>query len=287
MAEIKTIQANGLEFAYFEAGTGPLVLCMHGFPDTAHTWLDLLSKLADTGYHAVAPFMRGYYPSAIPADGDYSTLALGQDILGLIDAFGAESAIVIGHDWGAMSAYSAVNQDTHNKISKLVTIAIPHPRTIRPNLRFLIKAWHFVFFQFRYFARRWMRKNDYGTIDYIFKWWSPDWQFTAEDSQPVKDAFKQTGRVDSALGYYWSFVPNPFDKQAKEAQRIVAKKISIPTLTFVGKNDGAVDWAVFNESHRGFTGDFELVVMEGAGHFLHREKPDDFGQKVLAFLQAD
>src|SRR5207244_7399168 len=72
----RTVSANGVEFAVLEAGTGPLALCLHGFPDSAHTWRHLLPALAERGFHAVAPFMRGYAPTAIPADGRHRLRAL-------------------------------------------------------------------------------------------------------------------------------------------------------------------------------------------------------------------
>ena len=94
------VDANGLKFAYLEEGTGPLVLMLHGFPDTAHTWDDLRSRIAAKGYRAVSPFMRGYHPTAIPdRDADQETLA--RDALALIEALGASEAVVIGHDFGA------------------------------------------------------------------------------------------------------------------------------------------------------------------------------------------
>ena len=65
----RTVTANGLQFGVLEVGSGPLALCLHGFPDSAHTWRYLLPALADAGFHAVAPFMRGYAPTGIPADG--------------------------------------------------------------------------------------------------------------------------------------------------------------------------------------------------------------------------
>ena len=100
------VDANGLKFAYLEEGTGPLVLMLHGFPDTAHTWDDLRSRIAAKGYRAVSPFMRGYHPTAIPdRDADQETLA--RDALALVDALGASEAVVIGHDWGASAAYGA------------------------------------------------------------------------------------------------------------------------------------------------------------------------------------
>src|ERR1700744_4211160 len=104
--EIHFIEANGLRFAYLEQGSGPLVLMLHGFPDTAHTWDDLRRRIAAKGYRAVSPFMRGYHPTAIPdRDADADTLA--RDPRAFIDALGAREAIVIGHDGGAGAAYGA------------------------------------------------------------------------------------------------------------------------------------------------------------------------------------
>ena len=105
---IRYVNANGLKFAYLEEGSGPLVLMLHGFPDTAHTWDDLRPRIAAKGYRAVSPFMRGYYPTEVPdRDPDQETLA--RDPLALIDALGATEAIVIGHDWGApIAACSAL-----------------------------------------------------------------------------------------------------------------------------------------------------------------------------------
>src|SRR5258707_10001114 len=103
---VQYVDANGLKFAYLEDRSGPLVLMLHGFPDTAHAWDDLRPRIAANGYRAVSPFMRGYHPSAIPDhDSDQETLA--RDPLALIDALGAREAIVIGHDWGASAAYGA------------------------------------------------------------------------------------------------------------------------------------------------------------------------------------
>jgi pimeloyl-ACP methyl ester carboxylesterase len=82
------VDAGGLRFGYLEQGTGPLVLLVHGFPDTAHTWDATMPALAAAGYRAVAPFTRGYHPTAIPADGAYDTDTLGNDVIALIDALG-------------------------------------------------------------------------------------------------------------------------------------------------------------------------------------------------------
>src|SRR2546423_8762255 len=108
MTEIATIRANDLTFGYLEAGDGPLALCLHGFPDSAWTWRHLLPALADAGYHAVAPWLRGYAPTAVPADGRYQSGALVADAVALHDAFGGDGdAVLVGHDWGAIAAYGA------------------------------------------------------------------------------------------------------------------------------------------------------------------------------------
>src|ERR1700679_3169255 len=102
--EQRTVTANGLEFAYLDDGPedGPLALCLHGFPDTAHTWRHLLPRLADAGFHAVAPFLRGYAPSSVPTAGAFDTGTLAVDACELHGALGGdEDAVIIGHDWGA------------------------------------------------------------------------------------------------------------------------------------------------------------------------------------------
>src|SRR5437773_12482382 len=103
-----TVRANDLEFGLLEAGSGPLALCLHGFADTAHTWRHLLPALAGAGFHAVAPFMRGYAPTAVPADGAYQLGALIANAVALHEVLGGGSdAVLIGHDWGAEAAYGA------------------------------------------------------------------------------------------------------------------------------------------------------------------------------------
>ena len=100
------VTANGVDFAYLACGSGPLALCLHGFPDSAHTWRHLLPMLAEAGFRAVAPFMRGYAPSSVPPDGRYQTGVLAADALALHDALGAEQqAVIIGHDWGAVATF--------------------------------------------------------------------------------------------------------------------------------------------------------------------------------------
>ena len=100
--------ANGIDFAYLETGSGPLALCLHGFPDSPHTYRHLMPALAEAGYRAVAPFMRGYAPTAIPADGRFTTTDLVADANALHEALGGDpDAVIIGHDWGVAGGWGA------------------------------------------------------------------------------------------------------------------------------------------------------------------------------------
>ena len=99
-----TVQANGLTFHCLEMGEGPLALCLHGFPDHARSFRHQLPALADAGYRAVAPYLRGYAPTDVPPNGPYQAAALAQDTVALIDALGGQCEVLIGHDWGAVAA---------------------------------------------------------------------------------------------------------------------------------------------------------------------------------------
>ncbi|MEM8860766.1 MAG: alpha/beta hydrolase [Chloroflexota bacterium] len=285
--EIKegTIKANGLEFAYFELGEGPPVFCFHGYPDTAHTWVLTMRALSQLGYRVISPFMRGYYPTEIPKDDEYSAVELGQDVLALIQAFGYEQAIVIGHDWGAMAAYSAANQNP-TAISKMITVAIPHPRALQPSLRGLWKARHFIGYQIRWYALWRHKRNVSDQITDIFKRWSPDWNYSYNDVIPIVEAMSQPGRIEAALGYYWSFGADQRGERNKRLRRTVFKKTEVPTLTIVGANDGALDPAQMKNTPAAFTGPYSFEILPSCGHFLHQEKPDEFHHLVTEFLGA-
>ena len=167
---VQYVDANGLKFAYLEVGSGPLVLMLHGFPDTAHTWDDLRPRIAAKGYRAVSPFMRGYHPSAVP-DHDADQETLSRDPLALIDALGGTDAVIIGHDWGASAAYGAAALDPE-RVKKLFVIGIPHPATLKPSLKKLWAVRHFAAYKLPWAPNRFAR-NDFAALPAIYRRWSP------------------------------------------------------------------------------------------------------------------
>ena len=122
---VKHIEVNGQPLAYLELGEGPLVVCLHGFPDSAYSYELMLPVLAAAGYRVVAPFLRGYYPSGLAVDNDYSIPTVAGDVLGLITALGEERASVIGHDWGAGVGWGMVLA-APARIQTWTALSIPH-----------------------------------------------------------------------------------------------------------------------------------------------------------------
>ena len=270
---LSTVQANGLSFACLEEGTGPLVLLLHGFPDTAHTWDSTRPALAAAGYRAVSPFMRGYAPTAIPTDGDYRIDALAHDVAALIEALGEERAIVIGHDWGASAAYGAAILFPE-RVSFLVTLAIPHPASLRPSPALLWKVRHFFSLRRRGAAER-MRADGFAYVDELLHRWSPAWSVPPDESSAVKRAFAEPGCVEAAIGYYRALRP-----RLPASQR---GPIRMPAVGFAGATDFATQPSDFERARRLYKDAYDVVVLPG-GHFLHREHPDQFNAELLARL---
>jgi len=121
------VTANRLNFTYLEAGSGPLALCLHGFPDSPWTYRYLLPALAEAGYRAVAPFMRGYTPTDISTDGHYRTNDLVADAVALHQELGGDGeAVLIAHDWGATAAWGATALEPQ-RWRRVVIANVPPP----------------------------------------------------------------------------------------------------------------------------------------------------------------
>jgi pimeloyl-ACP methyl ester carboxylesterase len=273
MSELRYLTANGVRFAYLEEGAGPLVLLVHGFPDTAHTWDDVRPALAGAGFRAVSPYTRGYFPTAVPADGRYDSVTLGRDVLAWIDALGERQAIVVGHDWGASAAYVAAALGPE-RVRFLVTVAIPHPASLRPSPRLIWGARHMILFQ-RANAEAKVRANDFAHVDELVRRWSPAWNVPAGETAPVKEAFGHPESLTAALGYYRALTLRP--------PPALRQRITVPSAVFSGADDGILRLQDYERARRWYAAPHEIVHMPG-GHFLHREHPARFISELLRIL---
>lgn len=264
------VQANGLTHAVFDDGDGPLVLLQHGFPDTAHTWDAVVPALVAAGYRAVRPFGRGIAPTERPATDAFHVRDLAQDLVALIDAIGAQQAVVVGHDWGAAAAWGAAHL-APERISKLVVLAIPHPATIRPSTAKLWAARHFVTNKMPWAARR-AARHDFAEIDDMYDRWSPGFGWTPDHTAAVKNAYAAPGVLDAAMGYYRRLGPWPF-----------RGGVEVETLVLGGETDGAVPASDYARSAKRVNAPCTVQVLPG-GHFLHLEHPAAFERALLDFL---
>ncbi|MDB5985554.1 MAG: alpha/beta hydrolase [Nevskia sp.] len=278
------IRANGLEFAYLEAGEGPLVLVLHGFPDTAWSFAPLLQRVADAGFHAVAPFMRGYPPSGLPDDRDYSLLALGRDVIALAEHFGEQKVQVVGHDWGAATAYAAAMLRP-DRVTRIVAAGLPHLRRflLRPS-RAQLRASHYMFkFQMPGWAERRIPKDDFAWLRQLVQSWSPGWTIPEEAYfAPVKAALAQAEHLQAALAYYRA-LPRLFVQ--REAWQFLLQPLQIPARVIFGENDGCLLPQSFTGMEHLFGEEFDLIGLPGVGHFMHIEAADAFAARVVEFIK--
>ena len=282
-----TVTANDIQFHCLEAGTGPLVLCLHGFPDNAYTYRTLLPALAEAGFHAIAPFMRGYAPTSPSPDERYQSVLLAQDAIALISALDAEHARIVGHDWGGFATFGAAAL-APKIITKIVTIAIAHPGAMLGALATdydMIKGgWHAYFFQMP-FAEQAVSAND---LEFIERWWqdaSPEYDIPADIMDSVKATFRQPGVVTAALNYYrHTFHPDNRDPALQALQEKMASPTTVPTLALHGTKDRPGRLEAFNAMDHLFTNGLEKEIYPGTGHFLHLEKPAEVNARIVEFL---
>ncbi len=275
-----SVRANGLEFGVLEAGAGPLALCLHGFPDTARTWRYLLPELAAAGFRAVAPFMRGYAPTAVPDDGRYDLGTLAGDACALHEVLGGDGdAVLIGHDWGAEAAYVAA-ATAPGRWRRLVTLAVP-PAALDPVLfsdydqlrRF------FYIFLFRDVpgAEQIVAADGMAFIRRLWQDWSPGFD-AADCVEHVRESLAGPASLSAAISYYRA--PQAPDSPGS------ARPAPQPTLYLHGASDGCISVDLVRDAGRHLAPDSRMTVIQGAGHFLQVEQPAEVNRHILAWITS-
>jgi pimeloyl-ACP methyl ester carboxylesterase len=287
----RAVRANSMDFGILEAGmTGPLALCLHGFPDSAYTWRYLLPELAGAGFHAVAPFMRGYAPSEVPSDGCYGVGALVADVIALHEALeGDEQSVLIGHDFGAEAAYGAV-AFAPNRWRRLVTLSVP-PSALDPVLfsDFAQLKRFFYLFLFRdshVAAHDIVAANGMEFIDQLWREWSPGYDATDHLVQ-VKESLHASANLMAAIAYYAaSAVGAPLDSGTPylKEEQAAWRQADRPTLYLHGSADGCIGAHLVEGAADMLAPESRFEMVQDVGHFLHLESPDEVNRRILDWV---
>ena len=283
------LKNNQLRFSAFEDGSGPLVLCLHGFPDNYHSYDQQIPTLVDAGYRVVVPMMRGYEAQSQPTDGDYHLNHMVEDVLTWVDQLGEEKVHLVGHDWGAVIGYLTANT-VPDRLLSLTTFAIPPLQglsvAIRKNPRQILLSWYTMFFQLRGLSDWWVERSDWKFIEKLWHDWSPTWDIPERTLDSIKQTFRQPGVKEAALTYY----RHSFDSrsaQAKNIKNTMALRTLTPTLAIGGWDDGCMSAKLYDSAARpeDFPGGLSVERIRGAGHFLHQEAPEKANKLLLAWLK--
>lgn len=253
---------------------GPLVVCVHGFPDDASTYDGLAGSLAAGGYRVAAVNLRGYAPS--PLDGSLAMNDLVADLLGVIDQLSPDQPVAfVGHDYGAQLGYPLLATTPH-RFRAAVLLAGAHPavlqRNARRSLRQLWLSRYIVFFQFGSWADRRVARNDFAYVEELWRRWAPG--FTVPD-----DHLAQVKRTLAAS------MPAPVAMYRGGGFALAEQQISVPTLYICGADDGCALPSLADGQEALFTGPYKAETWEDTGHFPHLEQPRRTAETVLNWFE--
>jgi len=294
MADERLIQVNGIELNVLEEGSGPLIVLCHGFPELAFSWRRQIPALAAAGYRVMAPDMRGYGASSIPAEPEaYNILELCGDLRGLLDGEGEEQAIFIGHDWGAFAVW-ALAAYFPERVRAVAGLSVPFvPRAPAPPIPImrahLGEDFYMVWFQTPGLADEALSRDVRRTLTTSRQWTSewaqeegaelkrPEW-LSEDELQVYIGAFERTG-FTGGLNWYRNMDRNWELTEAFKEHRVVA-----PAMFLTGELDPVRNFMPA-EAMNGWVTDLRRrIVIPEAGHWLQQQAPQAVNTALLEFL---
>jgi pimeloyl-ACP methyl ester carboxylesterase len=290
--ERHAVATNGIELSVLEAGAGRPVVLLHGFPELAWSWRHQLRALVDAGCRVLAPDLRGFGASSAPPGPDgYDAVTLAADVIGLADASGIDSFTVIGHDWGASLAWNTalIHPDRVEAVAGLSVPALP--RTAAPTVeglrRFAGEDFYMIWFQEPGVAEAALERDVRRTLR-TTEVWSADWAarddqpprpafWTAEDEAIYVETYERTGFA-GGLNFY-----RAMDRSWEALAPYDGRTIDQPALFVTGSRDPVRRFAPA-EAMENFVTDLEALVIEGGGHWIQQERPDEVNAALLGLL---
>jgi pimeloyl-ACP methyl ester carboxylesterase len=269
-----------VQMHYVEAGEGPLVVLLHGFPEFWYGWRLQIKALAAAGFRVVAPDMRGYNLSSRPDGvGDYALEKLAGDVRDLVHERGAESALLAGHDWGGSVAWATAM--THPEIvDRLAILNAAHPRKLSQGLHHpgqLRKSWYFFFFALPDLPDSVVHANNWHFFRHFLHDAHP--AFTAEEMDRYIEAWSQPGAASGMINYYRSSVRTP----AKKAEAAI-HPIKAPTLVIWGQRDAYLGQELAEPEHDDVPGLERVERLPDASHWVHHDEAERVTQLLADFF---
>ena len=296
----RDVHANGIRFHLVEVDgrgpdrAGPLVLLLHGFPEFWWSWRHQLSGLAQSGARVVAVDLRGYGDSDKPPRG-YDGWTLAGDVAGLIRALGETSAVLVGHDWGGLIAWSTAA--LHPRLVRgLAVLAAPHPVALRRALRRPGGQGHggqgralryAVGYQLPWWPERRLPAENGAEVERVLRRWAgPAWPASAEFAEVAarnRAAMQVPGVVHSAMEYYRWAMRSQLRSDGHRFRVEVDKPVSVPVLQLHGALDSCLLPATAADSAT-WAPDREFHLLDGIGHFVHQEAAAETTRLLALFL---
>ena len=268
------IALGDLTFAVQDEGDGPAVVLLHGFPDSHVLWRNQVPVLVEAGYRVIVPDLRGFGDSSKPEGvDDYGILNIAGDVLGILDSLGVQRAHVVGHDWGAALAW-AMGAFVADRVDHLVALSVGHPSAFRDaGYAQRQKSWYMLLFQFEGIAEQWLSADDFANM----RSWSnhPDMDQVAVD-------LARPGALTAALNWYRA---NVHPRTLVEPP-LVFPQVQAPTMGVWSSGDFALVESGMTASQPFVDGSWRYERIEGAGHWMQLEAPDQVAALLVDFLPA-
>lgn len=274
---------NGIRLHYVEAGAGPAVLLLHGFPEFWYSWRHQIPALAAAGFRVLAPDLRGYNLSDKPRGvANYGLQHLVGDVEGLVRDTGRPRAAVVGHDWGGAIAW-AFAMRRPELVDRLIIINAPHPAAYLRELRTLdqlLRSWYVFFFQMPSVPEWRFRRRHFALLQEALR--RPPTRpgaFTDDDIRLYKEAFARPGALTAAINYYRAVFRSRF-RRARDEARLV----TVPTLLLWGERDPYLSPRL-TEGLSQWVPHLRVERFADAAHWPHVEWPDRVNSYMIEFLR--
>lgn len=275
------VSANGIRQHVVLAGAGPLVLLLHGFPESWSTWRHQIAPLVDAGFRVAVPDLRGYGGTDKPPRG-YDAYTLAGDVAGLIRVLGERDAMIAGNDWGAIIAWTlAVSHP--RVVRRLAVLGMPHPLRLRQGIftdpRGQLSASGFAFgFQTPRLAEAQLTRDDGVQVETLIRGWSGSrWPGTRDFAVAVRryrTAIREPAAANCALESYRWLWRSQLRADGWRYRRLMAEPVRTPTLQLHGEDDTCTLARTAQGSGRYVAAAYEWRALPGIGHYPQEEAPD-------------